>query len=746
MTVEPAQRKHRRTLTPDERREIATRYLEATDKAAARVELAEEYDIHPDTVKNLAGGASGAASGAADFDHRSNGATGSCPWPGCTQPARWSRVDTRRRVPESFWVCFEHRAGDLSELPPLREGNAGPVAATLAMMVVEYPEGWLLRDAGRALGVVPSEVARVARELGLPVMHGRVWPAPGTATRLRAPEPVEPARCRECSRPALSPDGLCAECHEERLRQADDEDLEDDLDDDEDLDTDADSDPTGYRVEAAPQSTPGSVESGPAAVGNRSAPHLGRASGGTHPPGLVWDQMVDPSSVDEADASSPPTGRRETAGAPAPGNGPGQARSLTREPVGGDEAPELAPLVRPSPLPSAEGTGGPLGDTATARPPAPGNPPGPVEVAEVAGGPAEPEQRVTPNSGEERTVTMPATKRAQANDEAVVAYVEAAGPAGCRLLDIENGTGLSSSTVRRVLRGHPGRLVAKGSTTARRVYAVEHIQPAKPRPNTRLRDPALVLAAVQAADPKVGLTIAELATATGMGQQSVRRCIDELGDQVRVVAGAGVSRPMRVYPVQESPAPRPPPPPEVQEGRYVAEGPGALGTLDELLDVLAELEDEVLENIYGIKADCGAPLDVAVLAWRRAGCPRPSADAAAAAEVARLRVRCDYAESAYQDALTALTRVTAERGRAIAEAKQTRLQLADADAYTESLRAKVVGPYQPPQLDLGLVHQRHPEVAAALIRGLDQARARVAELEAALAVLAGAQPVEVGHG
>lgn len=681
MTVEPAQRKHRRALTPDERREIATRYLEATDKAAARVELAEEYDIHPDTVKNLAGGASGAASGAADFDHRSNGATGSCPWPGCAQPARWSRVDTRRRVPESFRVCFEHRAGDLSELPPLREGNAGPVAATLAMMVVEHPEGWLLRDAGRALGVVPSEVARVARELGLPVMHGRVWPAPGTATRTANPEPVEPARCRECSRPALSPDGLCAECHEERQREDEDGDLDDDTrpacaegsecgylaecpdcdrcddcctcgidTDEEDFDlfdevacarcgctenaacvggchwvphesldlcsacatpeelaavrlvVFSDSDPTGYRVEAAPQSAPDCMESGCAAGSTGSAPHLGRASGGTHPPGLAWDQMVDPSSVDEDDASSPPTGRRETAGAPVPGNGPGQACS-PREPVGGDEAPA-----------------------------------------------ARPEQSVTVDPEEEQTVTE--TKTLLDHDAAVLACCEAAGPSGCRVGDLARAAAVTDTTVRRIIDRSGGRLVAVGATTNRRVYAVEHA------PNR----------------PKVTKRSTRAAKVTKRDHE------------------------------QQSPAPRPPPPPEVQEGRYVAEGPGALGTLD---------------------------------------------------EVVRLR-----------DLIATLTRerdrAIAERTRLEVEAKQARLQLADADAYIESLRAGQPEPASTPRealieamvrryrwlLDLPddeLLEEAWSALRSLVVdgRGDPDALRMLADVSAAVAALSGAQPVEV---
>ncbi len=41
-----------------------------------------------------------------------------------------------------------------------------------------------------------------------------------------------------------------------------------------------------------------------------------------------------------------------------------------------------------------------------------------------------------------------------------------------------------------------------------------------------------------------------------------------------------------------------------------------------LLDVLADLSDLTLSDCYGIEADCEAPLDVALFAWRRAGCPR----------------------------------------------------------------------------------------------------------------------------
>lgn len=40
-----------------------------------------------------------------------------------------------------------------------------------------------------------------------------------------------------------------------------------------------------------------------------------------------------------------------------------------------------------------------------------------------------------------------------------------------------------------------------------------------------------------------------------------------------------------------------------------------------LLDVLAELDDDALA-LYGLRADSTAPLDVALFAWRRAGCPR----------------------------------------------------------------------------------------------------------------------------
>lgn len=44
-------------------------------------------------------------------------------------------------------------------------------------------------------------------------------------------------------------------------------------------------------------------------------------------------------------------------------------------------------------------------------------------------------------------------------------------------------------------------------------------------------------------------------------------------------------------------------------------------TLHHLLDVLADLDDDALA-LYGLRADSTAPLDVALFAWRRAGCPR----------------------------------------------------------------------------------------------------------------------------
>lgn len=44
-------------------------------------------------------------------------------------------------------------------------------------------------------------------------------------------------------------------------------------------------------------------------------------------------------------------------------------------------------------------------------------------------------------------------------------------------------------------------------------------------------------------------------------------------------------------------------------------------TLDALLDVLDDLDDDDLA-LYGLRADSTAPLDEALFAWRRAGCPR----------------------------------------------------------------------------------------------------------------------------
>ena len=40
-----------------------------------------------------------------------------------------------------------------------------------------------------------------------------------------------------------------------------------------------------------------------------------------------------------------------------------------------------------------------------------------------------------------------------------------------------------------------------------------------------------------------------------------------------------------------------------------------------LLDFLADLDDDALA-LYGLRADSDGPLDAALFAWRRAGCPR----------------------------------------------------------------------------------------------------------------------------
>jgi hypothetical protein len=52
-------------------------------------------------------------------------------------------------------------------------------------------------------------------------------------------------------------------------------------------------------------------------------------------------------------------------------------------------------------------------------------------------------------------------------------------------------------------------------------------------------------------------------------------------------------------------------------------------TLTRLLDVLAELDDNVLFGCYGINRGSDAPLDAALFAWRDAGAPRPGSSLAA---------------------------------------------------------------------------------------------------------------------
>lgn len=74
-----------------------------------------------------------------------------------------------------------------------------------------------------------------------------------------------------------------------------------------------------------------------------------------------------------------------------------------------------------------------------------------------------------------------------------------------------------------------------------------------------------------------------------------------------------------------------PPPPARSPGGSVAAGKRAkqvgadLGLdpkLVALLVVLAEVDDEILENVYAIRGeDRAAPLDGALYAWREAGCP-----------------------------------------------------------------------------------------------------------------------------
>ena len=41
----------------------------------------------------------------------------------------------------------------------------------------------------------------------------------------------------------------------------------------------------------------------------------------------------------------------------------------------------------------------------------------------------------------------------------------------------------------------------------------------------------------------------------------------------------------------------------------------------ELLDLLADLDDDVLADVYNLVAGDDAPLDSALFAWRSAGCP-----------------------------------------------------------------------------------------------------------------------------
>lgn len=154
-----------------------------------------------------------------DHEHGANGAIESCPWAGCTQPARWSRVDTRRRVPETIRTCWDHRASPLEELPPLPEGNAGPLAAALLDLVADHPEGLPLRDAGAALRVLPSEIARLARTLGLPVVHGRVrqavaGPTPKQARATAAALHEEMERSRRPPPPAELVDAHVDRVHE----------------------------------------------------------------------------------------------------------------------------------------------------------------------------------------------------------------------------------------------------------------------------------------------------------------------------------------------------------------------------------------------------------------------------------------------------------------------------------------------------------------------------------------------------
>lgn len=136
-----------------------------------------------------------------------NGRLRPCAVVGCRGHGTHWRRDDRRAVAESVLVCIDHRAA--GELPPIPPPVLDEVGARLEALVRDAGESVVPADAAKRLGIPLTEVYRIARARGLPLVSGRLRPPPPKATgpvALPKPkhEPSAPARARE-GRPRKKP-------------------------------------------------------------------------------------------------------------------------------------------------------------------------------------------------------------------------------------------------------------------------------------------------------------------------------------------------------------------------------------------------------------------------------------------------------------------------------------------------------------------------------------------------------------
>ena len=160
-------------LTPEQRAEIAERYVDRDEcSAAAARALAAEFAITPDYVRQIA---RSHFSNPLDIDVGS-GRHWLCEWPeGCVATAaRWRR-DYRRRAPEWWRVCVAHSDEEAHPLPPLapEDEDAGRDAERL---VGEEPGRWTIRELARALGTDQKVMGWLTLRHGLVFYAGHLWP------------------------------------------------------------------------------------------------------------------------------------------------------------------------------------------------------------------------------------------------------------------------------------------------------------------------------------------------------------------------------------------------------------------------------------------------------------------------------------------------------------------------------------------------------------------------------------------